>query len=51
LPSSICFAFARPIYNLLLWPYRFAAGLNAPIELIYTAPQEFLFTEMKLVSG
>jgi sec-independent protein translocase protein TatC len=45
---GICFAFARPIYNLLLWPYRFAAGLNAPIELIYTAPQEFLFTEMKL---
>jgi sec-independent protein translocase protein TatC len=45
---GICFAFAHPIYNLLLWPYRFAAGLNAPIELIYTAPQEFLFTEMKL---
>src|SRR5262249_15709853 len=45
---GICFAFARPIYNLLLWPYRFSAGLNAPIELIYTAPQEFLFTEMKL---
>jgi len=45
---GICFAFSRPIYNLLLWPYRFAAGLNAPIELIYTAPQEFLFTEMKL---
>ena len=43
-----CFWFAKPIYNLLLWPYRVAAGVNAPIELIYTAPQEFFFTEVKL---
>jgi sec-independent protein translocase protein TatC len=44
----VCFAFARPIYNLLLWPYRLAAGVDTPIEMIYTAPQEFFFTEMKL---
>jgi sec-independent protein translocase protein TatC len=44
----VCFWFAKPIYNLLLWPYRVAAGLDAPIELIYTAPQEFFFTEVKL---
>jgi len=44
----VCFWFAKPIYNLLLWPYRVAAGVNAPIELIYTAPQEFFFTEVKL---
>jgi sec-independent protein translocase protein TatC len=44
----VCFWFAKPIYNLLLWPYRLAAGVNAPIELIYTAPQEFFFTEVKL---
>jgi sec-independent protein translocase protein TatC len=44
----VCFWFAKPIYNLLLWPYRLAAGADAPIELIYTAPQEFFFTEMKL---
>ena len=44
----VCFWFAKPIYNLLLWPYRLAAGTDAPIELIYTAPQEFFFTEMKL---
>lgn len=43
-----CFWFAKPIYNLLLWPYRVAAGVDAPIELIYTAPQEFFFTEVKL---
>jgi sec-independent protein translocase protein TatC len=45
---AICFYFARPIYNLLLWPYRLAAGVDTPIEMIYTAPQEFFFTEMKL---
>ena len=44
----ICFWFAKPIYNLLLWPYQVAVGVDAPIELIYTAPQEFLFTQMKL---
>jgi len=44
----ICFWFARPIYNLLLWPYRLAVGSDAPIEMIYTAPQEFFFTQVKL---
>ena len=44
----ICFWFATPIYNFLLWPYRLAAGVDAPIELIYTAPQEFFFTQVKL---
>jgi sec-independent protein translocase protein TatC len=44
----VCLYFAKPIYNLLLWPYRWAAGADAPIEMIYTAPQEFFFTEVKL---
>jgi sec-independent protein translocase protein TatC len=44
----VCLYFARPIYNLLLFPYRLAAGSDAPIEMIYTAPQEFFFTEVKL---
>lgn len=44
----VCFWFAKPIYNFLLWPYRFAAGTDAPIEMIYTAPQEFFFTQVKL---
>jgi len=44
----VCFWFARPIYNLLLWPYRLAVGSEAPIEMIYTAPQEFFFTQVKL---
>ncbi len=45
---AFCFYFARGLYNLLLWPYRLAAGVDTPIEMIYTAPQEFFFTEMKL---
>ena len=44
----VCFWFAKPIYNLLLFPYRLAAGTDAPIEMIYTAPQEFFFTQVKL---
>ena len=44
----VCFYFAKLIYNLLLWPYRVAAGEDAPIELIYTAPQEFFFTQVRL---
>ena len=34
----VCFWFAKPIYNLLLFPYWLAAGSDAPIEMIYTAP-------------
>ena len=45
---AVCFYFSRPLYNLLIWPYRLAAGIDTPIEMIYTAPQEFFFTEMKL---
>jgi sec-independent protein translocase protein TatC len=44
----VCFWFAKPIYNILLWPYRLAADTDAPIEMIYTAPQEFFFTQVKL---
>lgn len=43
-----CFMFAKHIYNLLLWPYEFASGFAPGIKLIYTAPQEFLFTQIKL---
>jgi sec-independent protein translocase protein TatC len=45
---AVCFYFARDIYNLLVWPYQLAVGVDTPIEMIYTAPQEFFFTEMKL---
>jgi len=45
---AVCFAFARQIYNILVLPYQWAHGGTDPIEMIYTAPQEFLFTQMKL---
>lgn len=43
----LCFFFAKPIYNILLFPFELAAG-GTEIKLIYTAPQEFLFTQIKL---
>ncbi|MGB2729575.1 MAG: twin-arginine translocase subunit TatC [Methylovirgula sp.] len=42
----ICFFFAKNIYNILLVPYEHAAGPNA--RLIYTAPQEYFFTQIKV---
>jgi sec-independent protein translocase protein TatC len=45
---TVCFFFSIEIYNLLIWPYRAAAGPDAHIEMIYTAPQEFFFTRMRL---
>ena len=43
-----CFFFARDIYDILLYPYKQAVGGDTRIEMIYTAPQEFFFTELKL---
>ncbi len=48
----VCFYFAKPLFNLLVLPFKWAvdwAGLaNHKVELIYTAPQEFFFTQVKL---
>ncbi len=44
----LCFVFAKYIYNILLFPYELAAGSGTSIKLIYTAPQEFLITQIKL---
>jgi len=44
----LCFYFANDIYNILLYPYKEAVGFDTPIEMIYTAPQEFFFTQLKL---
>ncbi|WP_173931514.1 twin-arginine translocase subunit TatC [Chelativorans sp. Marseille-P2723] len=48
----ICFYFAKSIFNLLVIPFQWAtrwAGLDADkVDLIYTAPQEFFFTQIKL---
>jgi sec-independent protein translocase protein TatC len=45
---SVCLFFAGEIFALLLWPFEQAAGPAAPLELIYTAPHEFFFTQIKL---
>jgi sec-independent protein translocase protein TatC len=44
----VCFYFADDIFNLLIVPYERAAGTEREIRLIYTAPQEYFFTQMKL---
>lgn len=44
----ICYLFASQIYNILVQPYIWARGTADKIEMIYTAPQEFFFTQLKL---
>lgn len=43
-----CFYFAGTVYNLLLWPYERAVGPGQIIDMQYTAPHEFFFTQLKL---
>ncbi len=43
-----CFAVSDKIYNILLIPFEWASGANSDIHLIYTAPQEYLITRIKL---
>ncbi len=45
----VCFIFAKQIYNVLLIPYVWAAGAHGDVpRLIYTAPQEYFITQMKV---
>ncbi len=46
--AVICFVFADKIFNILLVPYERAAGDVGDLQLIYTAPQEYLFTQFKI---
>ncbi|MCX8997568.1 twin-arginine translocase subunit TatC [Rhizobiaceae bacterium BDR2-2] len=50
----VCFGFAKQLFNVLVIPYKWAvtwAGLDlAKAELIYTAPQEFFFTQIKVAA-
>jgi sec-independent protein translocase protein TatC len=45
--TVLCFAFADRIFNVLLVPYERARGKMA-VELIFTAPHEYFFTQLKL---
>ncbi|WP_421982961.1 twin-arginine translocase subunit TatC [Roseibium sp.] len=44
----VCFYFATDIYNILTIPYLRAVGEGHPVEMIFTAPQEWFFTQLKL---
>ncbi len=43
-----CFIFAGQIFDLLLVPYRSVYANPGDLELIYTAPQEFFFTQLNI---
>jgi sec-independent protein translocase protein TatC len=45
----VCFFFAQHIYNFLLIPYVWASAQHGEAaKLIYTAPQEYFLTEVKV---
>ena len=44
----VCFYFAEYIFNILMRPYELAAADKPDVKFIYTAPQEFFFTQVKL---
>ena len=43
-----CFYFADTIYNFLLGPYEAAVGEGQVIDMQFTAPHEFFFTQLKM---
>ncbi len=45
---GICFAFADDIFNILIKPYEASVGSGPEARFIFTAPQEFLITQLKL---
>lgn len=42
------FFFAGTIFSILLEPYRSVVAVPADLQLIYTAPQEYFFTQLNL---
>jgi sec-independent protein translocase protein TatC len=43
-----CFFFASTIFDILLEPYRSVVAVPEDLQLIYTAPQEYFFTQLSL---
>ena len=43
-----CFYFASDIFNILVIPYERAVGGAHQVEMIFTAPQEYFFTQLKI---
>jgi sec-independent protein translocase protein TatC len=48
LPFGVCMFFATDIFAFLLWPFEQSANGATDLQLIYTAPHEFFFTQIKL---
>lgn len=46
----VCFALARHIYNILVWPYVIAVGSPEKAQLVYTHALEFLFTQLQVAA-
>lgn len=46
--TMLCFAIAKQIYGVLVFPYIWAAGGAANAPLIYTHPLEYFFVQLKL---
>ena len=44
----VCFIFASQIFNILVVPYERAAGETTNLRLIFTAPQEYFFVQIKI---
>ena len=45
--AAFCFFFAKPIYNILVWPFVWVAGAENS-KFIYTALLEYFITQLKL---
>ncbi|MFN3482970.1 MAG: twin-arginine translocase subunit TatC [Rhabdaerophilum calidifontis] len=46
--TILSFAFSKQIYNILTWPYVWAAGGPDKAPLIFTHPLEYFFVQLKL---
>ncbi len=46
----ICFAAAKYIYNILVWPYVLAVGSPEKAHLVYTHGLEYLFTQIQVAA-
>ncbi|HTJ58060.1 MAG TPA: twin-arginine translocase subunit TatC [Devosiaceae bacterium] len=44
----ICFIFSKQLFDFLLGPYKAAVPKLQDVHLIYTAPQEFFFTQLSV---
>ena len=44
----VCFAFANPIFNMLLLPYQWAVGVDQKLKLVFIGAPDFFFTQLKI---